>query len=1146
MNELSSSTATSGERFAPEVSLPIRRLTADSGSKSGGASVTVAALRLRWVAACYVMCVLAVLAIAARVFADEERQSAPDHEVAWLHSLERGRELGRTRRAPVLVIAGAVWCGPCKVLDEELKQPVVQNELQRWVPVHLDVDDDPDAASQLAVSSIPALRVLSPDGRLIASHEGVMSAEQLSSWLAEQLAAATDASTVPAGAAGRKLNALAVVNLLKDFRSRESSVREASISRLSNVPEMAASAVVASFADGNLSERLACLELLSLWDAPVAEIDPWIPASVTSERLDGLQSWLDERQFSSPREAGELSAAELLEVRRLLRNMLTADPAAAAAMREQLARMGSATLPLVRKSLAEAATDIERSRLLAAKYRVAATAELSASWPDGIERLASTDYETRVAATVELSRRARRTDETLLLEMFADPVPLIRETSLKTLQRVSGTSANGALVRLLDDPDPNVRAAVLKQLAEVPSPLLVAGIAEYAQKETDPDLVVHAVRFLREVPSLKSVETLIGLFRHPSWRVRAESADGVNRLLERGRPGLSALKPVLTEGFVRLLNDEDGFVVGQAIKGLTSLESSSSVDEMIAVANDRPELASAVVTALGTSFSSHSKTHETLQKFSQHEQPGVRAASITQLINVEREGAADALTDALNDPQAEVRVAAVNAVFRQVAQRIAAKVSAARSSEAASAESSPDSFAGALISGFGRLFAADVPPAEQDSSVEVSDTATNRSDPDTAIRQEHAAYRNREWLHDQEPLIERMLLADNAAEQLAAAKYLTMVGHDQAFEALLRLAESRAHLANAAQVFTGLVWENKVRLYDRLVATAAARSDLVLIAEYLSSSHDLRAASKFWELLAGPMADAHLAAELLVPMVQAYTATNWRSLSEADESRLGPLKEACAHMAAEGSRWQRMAATALLGMVDSALASAAAEPLVHDESLPVEVRADALRVVLFFSDEEPAALQASASLAMADTINPLGEVALLYLGYGSSGIATVGGALRLQNRSSDSYSYSSWDSEQPLPQPIVPSAPEGVTVEQVRPFLASEDAATRAAAACVLTLLREVGHVQTVVDYWLRSTDDKAARRLAWQTIAAANSASHVPVLEQIYQQLKADAYSSDVGEFYWTIRIMTGPDVLALRKQIRSEQSAEALRPKQ
>lgn len=57
---------------------------------------------------------------------------------------------------PVLVDFGAVWCGPCKMLD-----PVVKQLATEWSGkvkvVKLDVDDSPDLAVQYQVLGVPTL-----------------------------------------------------------------------------------------------------------------------------------------------------------------------------------------------------------------------------------------------------------------------------------------------------------------------------------------------------------------------------------------------------------------------------------------------------------------------------------------------------------------------------------------------------------------------------------------------------------------------------------------------------------------------------------------------------------------------------------------------------------------------------------------------------------------------------------------------------------------------------------------------------------------------------------------------------------------------------------------------------------------------------
>jgi len=57
---------------------------------------------------------------------------------------------------PVLVDFGAVWCGPCKMLD-----PIVKQLAQEWTGkikiVKLDVDTNPNLTMQYQVMGVPTL-----------------------------------------------------------------------------------------------------------------------------------------------------------------------------------------------------------------------------------------------------------------------------------------------------------------------------------------------------------------------------------------------------------------------------------------------------------------------------------------------------------------------------------------------------------------------------------------------------------------------------------------------------------------------------------------------------------------------------------------------------------------------------------------------------------------------------------------------------------------------------------------------------------------------------------------------------------------------------------------------------------------------------
>lgn len=65
---------------------------------------------------------------------------------------------------PVLVDFGAVWCGPCKMLD-----PIVDELADEWQDnvkvVKLDIDHNPDIAIQYHVMGVPTLMVFK-DGQV--------------------------------------------------------------------------------------------------------------------------------------------------------------------------------------------------------------------------------------------------------------------------------------------------------------------------------------------------------------------------------------------------------------------------------------------------------------------------------------------------------------------------------------------------------------------------------------------------------------------------------------------------------------------------------------------------------------------------------------------------------------------------------------------------------------------------------------------------------------------------------------------------------------------------------------------------------------------------------------------------------------------
>lgn len=1017
------------------------------------------------------------------------------HLVVWLDSLDQALEKTRLRRAPILVVAGADWCEPCHLLDRELESASVQTELERWIPVRIDVDDDPQTASELFVESLPALRILSADGKLVAAETGVLSWSELSTWLSVHYELAASSLGAELKARGAP-DSVALMRILNSFGSRDATLRNAALTRLQPWQDAAAALVVARFREGTLAERLTALELLRAWQAPVVGIDPWKPETYTGERFARLDAWLTDSHPSGPAET--LTVEQIIEVERLLKFMITSDAAAAAAYREQLARMGPGVLPFLQEALSSTDDPLAISRLLAARYRLAARGELLLNWPGGLERLAANDFDERVRAVQELSRQATRRDEQLLLALFEDSAPLIRELAIQTLQRVSGQHANSALIKLLDDPNPNVRAAVLKQLAEAPSEQLVGRIAEYITTETDPDLIVHAIRFLREVYSRASVTAMLPLFDHVSWRVRADAAEGVARLLSSYSIRIQIDQDEVAGAFRRLLTDEDSYVVSRAVSGLSELPTEDAYPELITAATQHPELADEIISVIAQESEYRHQAQNDLLQLARHERDAVRAAAVQGLVRLQpvpsdsEQPFPAGIVAALEDTSSLVRTSALHAVFALLMEHL----------KSASGESS------------------------------------GRDDDSAAAQLIEARSSIADWIAEFAQAAESRLQAEDESEQLAAARMLAVLGHEAAFEVLLSHARRANSIELIAESLPGLEFAQRQSLFTVLVDASESVEQIAMIAWHFSYGSDTRTVEMIWQLLEREEAGGELVLSLHWTLFIEYFSTSYYGVQEATEDEKQRFRNDIQGYLQTGSEWQRRAALQLMVAFSPEETRQSALELFERVDNSSHLKSDALRVWLWSSPSE-IATQRAIQLLESES-QELAEIALAYLALGNEAVDEMTGGIAIESHSS-SYIH---DVDSRTVGPIIPRPPQGMTEAMLERFYDSEDPHVLAQAGYFLTLFDNPQLLGALQAVWESAPDDTGYHRLAYRALARVNDPQTVPVLERIYQQLlSGDDADEEVKEFYWTIRTMTGPEVMALRRKIRQDHSADALR---
>jgi hypothetical protein len=221
----------------------------------------------------------------------ENQPAEPAGPFVWHKDLESAMQEARERKAPILVRVGAEWCGWCRRLDREIEKPEVQRALAQWVLVELDADDDHDEVRRLNVGPIPALRVVDAKGRAVRSHDGFLAARPLVDWLRR----ASDPAAADDGAAAfiefPEVSSDTLPQFIKLLGHRDPDVREEASRRLIETRGLSVTAVAAAFRKGNLATRLSALDILTRWKAPIADLDPWDPNTLTTPRLDELEAW---------------------------------------------------------------------------------------------------------------------------------------------------------------------------------------------------------------------------------------------------------------------------------------------------------------------------------------------------------------------------------------------------------------------------------------------------------------------------------------------------------------------------------------------------------------------------------------------------------------------------------------------------------------------------------------------------------------------------------------------------------------------------------------------------------------------------------------------------------------------------------------
>lgn len=1084
---------------------------------------------------------------------------------AWHTELKTAYAEAQKRQRPVLVLVSASWCGWCHKLKAEMQNAGTAAELTNWVLAELDGDDLPAAADRWAIRGLPALRGVSASGRLLGAQDGYAPSDKLVEWLRQQRLKA-QAPPLTALLTEGPPSAANLAALMKELDSRETERREAAIRKLSAEPDAAATAVVNAFVTGSLQVRLAALEILVAWKAPAAELDPWRPETVTADRMESLVDWSKKRVSSPPTSPPPaLSPAQMTNANVEIDQYLAADDADAPGMRERLARLGPALLPIIAERSVKAEGDVRRERLAALRYRTAASASLSVRWPSGIERLAATDGHTRRAAAEELLVRLTPADEPLLKELTTHVDPLVKEIAVRGLQKINTPTALQAMGQLLADPDPNVRAAVLKQLTESKKKSMIATVAAYVATEKDADLVGHAVRYLKAAGGADAVACLRSLQKHANWSVRAEATEALGGILGDVHYSDKPLAQAATQGLKEVLDDPDGFVVSRALQGLKKASELPSAEAIQRIADRHPDVFGDVVQLVETNHSSAKSTIEpAYRKLANHPSPVVRANVLRGLIQLSHDVEKETMAG-LTAPEREVRIAAAKILFESATKLrpivVTIEDNSARIPVALPQLAAPRSF----LDSVRQMIAPEKPvlpnppapnqPEKKQETVPAKplfDPIAVRERFDAGLRSFGAGFARPDWMAKAAGPLAEMVKSTDESERLWAALALLPLGKtDDGVTALKAIARSTPTLiADCANCLGWLPFAQRKDFVEFLLSLHPDANQLTAIGVELKAIPDLAPDALAWLLLSNEQANAG-AAESVLDAID--SATGSRSYDRQPLTNPGEIERnryaarMLSDKAMSGPEFQRLAAMLALYRLEPMPAIEVADKLLQDKSLPKQLHNDAFLLSLQppTRDNEPrlvAQSQVRAAAAAKKTEPPAiaksaDQRAIESLERGDVGeckiaLAYLAGVYRqyawFRN---EIYLSRSWRGDSGETQITVPA---GLTIAMLKSVRSKQEEEGAAYADYLLTLLGDKEAIESLIKYWRTKRHDQPFwKTLVARAIARLDNPKYVPVLEEIYATLDK---AHETKEFYSTIRSMRGPEILEFRKRIRGE----------
>lgn len=126
-----------------------------------------------------ILVVVAIASIASNLWRPAER-------IPWRGDMSSARAEAQADKKPMLLYFTADWCGPCQSLKRTTwADKNVESTLASFVPVKIDIDENPDLAMRYRVQAVPYFVLQGADDQPIKVATGAMDSSTFIQWLTQ-------------------------------------------------------------------------------------------------------------------------------------------------------------------------------------------------------------------------------------------------------------------------------------------------------------------------------------------------------------------------------------------------------------------------------------------------------------------------------------------------------------------------------------------------------------------------------------------------------------------------------------------------------------------------------------------------------------------------------------------------------------------------------------------------------------------------------------------------------------------------------------------------------------------------------------------------------------------------------------------------